>query len=539
MPRLRDPRIAVALAVLGLAAWSCWQRWQLLASTPFPVGVDGYFYPLQLRALLETGHLAYPAAPLAFYLLAPFAAVTDPITGAKLGAAVYGALIAVPAYGVGKRLGGSRGAGLIAAALATTSAGSEYLSLEFVKNAVGLTVALGALWLVLRALDERGASAWQSGVADAPAPGESRHARVVAAVLAIAAAYATHKMAAAMVIVVAVPAVLARAAAHGALRGRRLLIAVAGLVALALIAIVVGAAAPERLLSPRDLGLVRGIVAHDLHFDAPTLITPQGALAIGHDALLGLALAALCTIAIVVRRHRARKGARPPQPGAMRDDAPSPRVPAAGWPILGLALAIGLPFLGVDDREGLGFRLRLAAFVPAALTAAIACRLFVTARLSHGLSGARRDFALAALALVLVIARPPSAQVPSLVVHPALVSAAQALRDRVPPDATLIVPERHIAFLVGWYTRAPVALRPERIPAARRYRLLTLHFIGQGTAVDRQLIAARATPGIAPPLGLHPLHPNGLVLVAEPTWDWLLAHVPDADRARLAEWPTI
>ncbi|HEX8106879.1 MAG TPA: hypothetical protein VF516_04080, partial [Kofleriaceae bacterium] len=59
------PRAAVAAALL---AWSFWQRWQLLTASPFPLGVDGYFYPVQLRALLARGELAYPASPLAFYL---------------------------------------------------------------------------------------------------------------------------------------------------------------------------------------------------------------------------------------------------------------------------------------------------------------------------------------------------------------------------------------------------------------------------------------------------------------------------------------
>ncbi len=84
--------------------------------------------------------------------MAPLAALTDPITGAKLGAALYGALIAVPAYGVGARLGRGRGAGLVAAAVAAQSAGSAYLTIEFVKNGIGLLAALAALWLLLRAL---------------------------------------------------------------------------------------------------------------------------------------------------------------------------------------------------------------------------------------------------------------------------------------------------------------------------------------------------------------------------------------------------
>src|SRR5688572_12824432 len=118
------PGAAVTGAIAALVAWSFYQRWQLLASSPFPLGVDGYFYPVELRSLLDHGTLAYPTSPLAFYLLAPFAAATDPITGAKLGAAFYGAAVAIPAYGVGARLGAGRGAGLVAAAIATTGVGS-------------------------------------------------------------------------------------------------------------------------------------------------------------------------------------------------------------------------------------------------------------------------------------------------------------------------------------------------------------------------------------------------------------------------------
>ena len=91
-----------------MAAISAWQRWQILDATPYPVGVDGYFYPIQVRSILEHGVLRYPASPVAFYWMAPFAAVTDPIVGAKLGAAIGCALIAVPAFGVGAKLGGSQ-----------------------------------------------------------------------------------------------------------------------------------------------------------------------------------------------------------------------------------------------------------------------------------------------------------------------------------------------------------------------------------------------------------------------------------------------
>ena len=219
------PAAGVAAALAALVAWSFAERWALLTASPFPVGVDGYYYPIQLRALLETGGLHYPAAPLGFWLMAPLAALTDPITGAKLGAALFGALIALPAYGVGARLGGGRGAGLIAAALATVSAGSRYLSLEFVKNGIGLTVALTAVWLVLRALErpDRG--------------------RIGGAALGLAAALATHKLAAGVALVLAAPAIAAELAARRAWRGR----VVAGAAVAAAAVVVVGPALPHRV----------------------------------------------------------------------------------------------------------------------------------------------------------------------------------------------------------------------------------------------------------------------------------------------------
>jgi len=521
---------SAGLAATALAAWSCWQRWQLLASSPFPLGVDGYFYPLQLRALLAHGQLAYPTSPLAFYLLAPFAAATDPITGAKLGAAVFGAAIALPTYGLGARLGGCRGAGLVAAVLATTSVGSTYLTLEFVKNGLGLTVALAALWLILRATD-------------APSP-----RRIGLAVAGCAAAWATHKMAAALVVVIAVPAVLAAARAPRAARPRRSVVALA---TCAVLAVAAGLCFPQRVLAPGDAALLGGLWSWTPRWTAPALALPTGALALGHDALLGLGLGLTAVIAAATRRLRSRRRHIPDAPGSSAiPDAPgssaipdAPASPAtthaspsptatAGWSILVMAIAIGLPFLAVTDRQGLGFRLRVAAFVPAALAAAVVARELI-GRYRH------RDAVLTALAVGLAFVRQPSEPVGEIVTHPALVTAAQALAGHIPRDTTLIIPERHLVFLVAWYTGAPTALRPDGIAPERRMRLLPLHFIGAGSALDRALTAARAEPSLRAPLGVHPRHPNGLILVDEATWRWVLDRLPPGDRAHFAAWPTI
>jgi hypothetical protein len=498
--RERIWQAGVAVALVALVAWSFDQRWQLLASSPFPLGVDGYFYPIQLRALLEHGSLQYPSSPLTFWFMAPFAAATDPITGAKLGAALGGALIALPAYAVGARFGRGRGPGLVAAALAASSACSTYLTIEFVKQGIGLTVGLTALWLVLRALQT------------------PSRARAGAALAGVVATLLAHKLAAAAVLAIAIPAAIEEARGRALLRGRRLLYMLSVLVAFAVIALVLGLVFPQRFLSPHDAALVGDLLSSDAHWSAPALATGRLTLAYVHEAALP---GALQNEAIVALRLT------PGKPRALGERA-------AMWIVIAFGLAIALPWLAVSDPQGLGFRLRLAAFVPLALCAAIAVSAAV-AKLPHLV----RDGGLAALALVIAISPHGTPNEGMVVAHPAMVSAVMASTRQIPPGATVIVPERHILFMVAWYTRAKVSLTPDAIPYAERVRMMPLAFIGRDSPLEAALDRARTEPGVTPPLGFHPRYRNGLVLVTEPTWDWMLAQLPPDVRAHWARWPTI
>ena len=149
----------------------------------------------------------------------------------------------------------------------------------------------------------------------------------------------------------------------------------------------------------------------------------------------------------------------------------------------------------------------------------------------------RRDLALAAAAVVLALRVPGDPAEGRITTHPALVTSVQGLAGEVPAADTIIIPERHILYMAAWYTRARVSLRPEPIPPARRWRAMPLAFIGVGSELDRALTAARTAPALRPPLGLHPRHPNGFVLVAEPTWAWIVERL--SPRARWRAWPTI
>ncbi|MCX5744993.1 MAG: glycosyltransferase family 39 protein [Proteobacteria bacterium] len=495
------PRLVTVLAVGALVALSAWRRWQLLSASPFPVGIDGYFYPIQLRSLLETGHLQYPASPLTLWFMAPFAAATDPIVGAKLGACVGGALVAIPAYLLGARLGGGRGPGLVAAALATTSLGSTYLTVEFVKNGLGLAVALLAIWLVLRALDRRTTG------------------RIAAAILGVVAAWLAHKMAAALVVLATLPAIVVAARDH-----RKLVVGLA--TAVGALALVVGLAAPRRFVSPDDLALIGGLWSGHARWDAPALATRHLTLTMDHEALAGL-VAGLGVIALLVAHRRS------PRLAAWLGTPPPAHVRATAWAIAGLAILIGLPWLAVDDPQGLGFRLRIAAYVPYALCLGMLARLVI-----GNLRALDGDALLLAIAIGLVGASPARTHVDGEVVpHPAMVSAVINARGKLPAGATAIVPERHIAFMVAWYTRAPVALRPEQ--ARDRVYLLPLSFVGAGSALDDALVGARGVAGLAPPIGTHARHGNGLVIVPDATWRWVVDRLPPDERRRIDAWPTL
>jgi hypothetical protein len=497
-------RVAIGAALVALVAWSTWQRWHQLAVSPFPLGVDGFYYPIQLRALLEGGALAYPGSPLTFWFMWPLAAATDPITGAKLGAALGCALVALPAYGVGARLGQHRGAGLLAAALATTSATSAYLTIEFVKQGIGLTVGLTAVWLVLRAFET---------------PSRRRTALAVCGLVLAALA---HKLAALLVLAIAIPGACEAARTRGLLRGRRLIYVVLGATTLAIAALIAGLVAPERFVAPGDLTLLGELFTTDARWDAPAHVRGKLRLVFAHEPLLA-GLAGIAAAGVLVLR--------------VPDKPLAPPVRLVAWAFIAIAAFTALPWLDATDPQGLTFRLRVAAFAPLA-----ACAAIVSGRIAGRLDRWQDHVgltALAALALVVVLRAPRERPEGRVLPHPALVAAVQASAAHIPDGATVIVPERHIMFMVAWFTRADARLRPERVPPERRVRMLPLAFTQMGSPLEQALDAARHEPGVAPPIGMHSGHRNGLVLVGEDTWTWLVARLPTEVRDRWASWPTI
>jgi len=332
-------------------------------------------------------------------------------------------------------------------------------------------------------------------------------------------------MAAAMVLAIAVPAAIAELIGRGLLRGRRLIYLVGATIVLALTLLVLGLVAPRRFLSAEDLQLIGQLFTAAPEWRAPALVNGDDYVLVSMDgeALHGLVLAVLAGLALIAARFR-------------REPPPSAGQRTTAWLVIALAILIGLPWLAVDDAQGLGFRLRIAAFVPGALCAAIAC-----GQASRWLAPRTRAIALVVVAALIAANAPRRTELEGEVLaHPALVSAVMQLDGLVSPEDTILVPHRQLAFMVAWYARATVAIRPsDAIPRERRWRLLPRSFTIHGSQLDRALLDALREPSIVPPVGLHSGDPNGLVLISEPTWEWLLAHMksPKA-RDYFGGWPT-
>ena len=180
-------RSGVAITLAAIVVAGVVAKLVVLLASPYPLGIDGYAYAVNLRALAEEHRLIYPSLPGVYTWLAPFAAVFGSIVGVKIGAAVGLSLAAVPAYLLVRRAGGAVGAALVGAVVVATSVEARFLSTEFVKQGLGLTLALSTVVAVRAAWERRSVR------------------NVVVAVAFAAAAALTHKTAPAIALVLLAP----------------------------------------------------------------------------------------------------------------------------------------------------------------------------------------------------------------------------------------------------------------------------------------------------------------------------------------------
>ena len=404
-------------------------------------------------------------------------------------ATIATALIAVPVYGIARELDSNRGPAIAAAAVAATAAASFYLSVEFVKNGVGLTMAAGGIWAVLVAERKKG-RAWVA----------------LACGLAVAT-WLTHKSAASLLVIGAAPLAIPWLVAK---KKAGLAVAAAAAIALGLVSWVF----PERFVGTADLGLARDLFGGGFDWRLPVLSLPGGRRDhYGYEVFLALGACALFWLL-----HR-------------KSDGPRRSVYVIGG-LTAFALLCALPTLEVGNPNALGFRIRLLAFFGLALTAGPTLSL----ALARATPLTRAAIGLG-LAGFIVAARPAAYTAPVVEQHPALVAAVRAADGAIPQGDAIVTPERRLAFMATWFTRRSAAQRPEAIETTRRWRLLPLPYMSG--PLLRAIEAERASSSDAGLIrSLHPHDPLGLVLIAEASWSRILSRLTAAERARYDAWPT-
>ena len=472
------PRAVAAAIVAAAIAWVAWRRYQFALGSPYPHGVDGYFYAAQLRSLLDSGQLRWPSPPLCFWLMWPLAALIGPVAALKAGAVALTTAIAAPIYGIARELAAPRALAIAAAILALTSPALFYFSTEFVKNGAGLTVAALAIWAALAA-DRRGTRRWWALF-----------------VLALLAAWLTHKSAAVLAVIATAPLLWSAS--------RRLSLVAIGA------AVIAGLVAPERFAGVADLALAGDLFSERIDLELPVQRLDGRTLLFGREVLFA-ALAALAFIAAAVTRRIDRR-------------------PRSLFGLALLALVAAIPWIDVADPGGPGFRLRLLAFFPLALLvaapgAALASRF-----------GAN-TVAAAALGLAgfLIAFRPAIYRPPVVEQHPAMVAAVRAAADHVPATGVVITPERRLVFAYTYLTGGRAAQHPGADP---RWRLVPLAYMTPAlvTAIDQTRKQAPAS--VPRPISLHPYSRDGLLLIPEPFWQDALSRLPTDQRSHYESWPT-
>ena len=146
---------ALILVVAAAVAARSWLLW----STPLVPGMNGGYYLVQARALLEHGALGIPDLPLTFLLQAAFAKLVQLTTGRSLETsillavrlcdAILPTLVAIPVFLLGRnwcvRTGRSVWPAAVAAALAVLGMPALSMVGDFEKNSLGLAWLAGLI----------------------------------------------------------------------------------------------------------------------------------------------------------------------------------------------------------------------------------------------------------------------------------------------------------------------------------------------------------------------------------------------------------
>ena len=136
------------LAAVALLALAIICDTRLLTQYSVPVGIDGYYYIIQINELLTRGRLYFPSrTPLVFYVLAGLTYIFgNPVFVAKLFAVIAHALLGIGLFCIIRTLTGSVWLAVLGLGLAVFSTLHLYLIAEYLKYLVAVTLLVWTAW---------------------------------------------------------------------------------------------------------------------------------------------------------------------------------------------------------------------------------------------------------------------------------------------------------------------------------------------------------------------------------------------------------
>jgi hypothetical protein len=145
------------VTLLAILAYSFWHDLRGLTRYGFAVGVDGYYYVLQIESLREHGHLYFRSfTPLSLYLLAGISYLThDTILAVKVGAVLFHVSLCLGIFAVLTTLTRVEWLGVIGAALTAFSGLRFYMLSEFIANLMAISFLVWSGWCLLEYLRNR------------------------------------------------------------------------------------------------------------------------------------------------------------------------------------------------------------------------------------------------------------------------------------------------------------------------------------------------------------------------------------------------
>lgn len=145
-------------ALLAVSCAGVWRDAAILMRHPIAVGVDGYYYVLQVEALWNQHRLLYPSAhPLVLYALAGVRFVTsDTVLAVKVVVVAFHLALCVGVFALVKAFTRSHWAGVLGAALTAASGLHLYFIVEFINNLGAVVFLVWGGWALIRFRQTRG-----------------------------------------------------------------------------------------------------------------------------------------------------------------------------------------------------------------------------------------------------------------------------------------------------------------------------------------------------------------------------------------------